>query len=241
VQLEVAPQGQPSAYVATGVTTNAPAFECPMTDSDLRSAFTHSCDKSGACWYDLNVPLIIDTTALGGSGGVGAKLANGNFNYRHISSAINLVGTNVHNCANDPNPNCYGSAYVQYDLQHDATNAGIIGYDGNAREFDFGIASINHGKALAAERYLTMPLSSGDQGLIAQAGITHIEFGGRPLDGTYRLRIWDSPDLSWSNLQDIQIILNYEYWSQIQANGNVQARKPPHVRKPIFIRPAARR
>jgi hypothetical protein len=144
------------------------------------------------------------------------------------------VGTNVHSCAKDPNPNCYSSAYLRYDLQHDARQAGILGFDGNARIFDFGTASINHGKALAAERYLTTPLSSSDQGLISQPGIQHIEFGGRPIDGTYHLRIWDSPDLNWSALQDIQIILNYEYWSQIQVSGNTgESRRPVLKRAPF--------
>jgi hypothetical protein len=239
VQLELSPNGQPSDYVATTDTTMVSALNCAMSDGDLRAGFTHNCDKSGTCWYDLNVPLIIDTTALAGAP-VGTKLAQGNYNYRYLNSAVNLVGTNVHSCTNDPNPNCYGSAFVQYDLQHDARQAGILGYDGNARIFDFGIASINHGKALAAERYLTTPLSSNDQALISQPGIQHIEFGGRPLDGTYHLRIWDSPDLNWSALQDIQIIINYEYWSQIQVDGNTQKHSPPRLKRspitPIIIR-----
>jgi hypothetical protein len=239
VQLEISPGGRPTDYVATTDTTMVSALNCPMSDSNLRAGFTHNCDNKGVCWYDLNVPLIIDTTALAGAP-VGAKLAQGNYNYRHLSSAINLVGTNVHSCTNDPNPNCYGSAFVQYDLQHDARQAGILGYDGNARIFDFGIASINHGKALAAERYLTTPLSSNDQALVSQPGIQHIEFGGRPLDGAYHLRIWDSPDLNWSALQDIQIILNYEYWSQIQVDGNRQRQRAPQLKrppiKPILVR-----
>lgn len=231
IQLEVAPSGQPSTYVTTGSTTSVTALNCPLSDAGLRAAFVHNCDSHGNCWYDLTTPFIIDTSSISSDAGLAAKLAGGNFNYRHIDSAINLVGTNVHDCSADPNPNCYGSAYIQYDLQHDATNAGIVGYDGNSRIFDFGIGSVNHGKALAAERYITMPLSSDDQQLISQPGIQHVEFGGRPLDGTYHLRIWDSPDLNWSNLQDVQIILDYEYWSQIEVNGNVQGNmRPPGLR-----------
>ena len=109
---------------------------------------------------------------------------------------------------------------------------GIVGYDGNARMFDFGTATINHGKALAAEQYLTMPLSSDDQGLITQPGIEHQEFGGRPLDGAYTLRIWDSPDLNWNALQDIQIVFNYEYWSAIQVSGNTGDAHRPLIGHP---------
>jgi hypothetical protein len=221
VQLEQGTNGQPTTYVATTNTTMVTGLNCPMSDSDLRASFVHGCDSNGACHYDLNVPMIIDTSTLDGSP-LGPKLAEGNYNYRHITAAMNLVGTNVHSCTNNPNPNCYGSGFVQYDLQHDATNAGILGYDGNSRVFNFGVAGIQHGKALTAERYLTVPLSSSDQQLVSQPGFLHIEFGGRPLDGTYRLRIWDSPDLNWSALQDIQIILNYEYWSQIQGKHGKQ-------------------
>lgn len=240
VQLEAAAQGQPSTYVATGSTTMVSGLDCPLTDADLRAAFVHNCNSTGVCWYDLTLPLIIDTTAIGGGTPLGDKLAPGNYNYRHDTIALNLVGTNVHNCANDPNPNCYGSSYVQYTLQHDASSAGILGYDGNSRVFDFGIGSINYGKALAAEQYLTVPLSSDDQALVSQPGIQHVELSGRPLDGTYYLRIWDSPDLNWAALQDVQFILGYEYWSQVQTSGNTQYivrggnQKKSH-RGPIFI------
>ncbi|HEY2511420.1 MAG TPA: hypothetical protein VGI39_11215, partial [Polyangiaceae bacterium] len=238
VQLEQAPGGQPSPYVGTQSTLQVQALNCPLSDANLRAAFHHGCDASGACYYDLDVPLIIDTSTLDGSP-LGAKLAGGNYNYRQLTAALNLVGTGVHSCANDPSPNCYGSAYVQYDLRHDATNAALVAYDGNSRLFDFGIAGIQHGKALAAERYLTMPLSSSDQALMSQPGITHVEFGGRPVDGTYRLRIWDSPDLSWSALTDVQIILDYEYWSQVQVQ-NGEARHAPQRLKRAPIHPVVR-
>jgi hypothetical protein len=136
--------------------------------------------------------------------------------------SVNLVGTGVHDCTNAPTPDCYGSAYIQYTLAHDGTNAGILDWNGNSRVFDFGIASINSGKALAAERYITLPISSDDQALLNQAGIQHIELRGRPLDGAYTLRIWDSPSLNWNRLQDVQIVLDYLYWSEIIANGNAQ-------------------
>jgi hypothetical protein len=228
VQLEVSSSGNPTPYVATSLSTMVTTYECPMTDSDLRAAFIHTCDATGTCWYDLAAPMIIDTGALNaGQSPLGAKLAAGNYNYRNVDVALNLVGTSVHTCVNDQDPNCYGSGYIQYTLNHDATNAGIVGYDGNERYFNFGVASINHGKALAAERYLTMPLATADQQLVTQPGIQHIELSGRPLDGAYSLRIWDSADLNWGALQDVQIIFDYEYWSSIIANGNVQGRHPP--------------
>ncbi len=217
-------------------------LDCAMTDADFRAAFSHACDRDGSCHYDMSVPFIIDTSALDGSG-LGTKLASGNYNYRQITTAVNLVGTGVHSCANDPTPNCYGSGYVQYDLQHDAQNAGIVGYDGNSRPFDFGVAKIAGGKALAAEQYITVPVGSNDQSLISQPGIEHVEFGGRPLDGTYYLRIWDSPDLNWSALQDVQLIVDYEYWSQIQVTQDIRHPKSLHRPpiKPMIKRSRGRR
>lgn len=233
VQLEASSTGQPSAYEETNGSHFVTGLDCPLSDSDFRSAFVHNCDPNGNCHYDLAAPMIIDTSALTGNTGLGAKLAPGNYNYRHIDLAVNLVGTNVHNCAGDANPNCYGSSYIQYTLQHDATAASIVGYDGNPRAFDFGVGSINYGKALAIEQYLTVPLSSSDQGLITQPGIQHVELGGRPLDGNYSLRIWDSPDLNWNALQDVQLILDYEYWSQVETTQGDARRLRGAGRHPI--------
>jgi hypothetical protein len=226
VQLEAAQaDGTPSTYVASGAAGFAQAYDCPPTGDSVRASFSHNCDGSGVCSYDLNLPFIVDTSQLvSGQAPLSGKLARGNFNYRHGSLAVNLVGTGVHDCANDPTPNCYGSGYVEYDLQHDGTTAGIVGYTGDVRIFDFGRATIHHGKALSAERYVTVPLSSADQALISQPGIDHDEFAGRPLDGAYRVRIWDSPDLDWKRLEDVQIVLQYGYWSQVETGQTATGR-----------------
>jgi hypothetical protein len=221
VQLEMTQAStSPSTYVQTDDSKLVTQYGCPPSDSALRSAFQHNCDASGNCFYDLVVPLLVNTEGLAGSGlPIATKLAPGNYNYRHLNLAVNLVGTGVVDCTQTPTPDCFATGYVQYDLQHDGTNAGITDYNGNTRVFDFGLASIRHGKALAAERYITAPIGSADQSLLSQPGIQHIEFQGRPLDGVYRLRIWDSPALKFSQLQDIQIVLNYEYWSEIVASS----------------------
>jgi hypothetical protein len=94
---------------------------------------------------------------------------------------------------------------------------GIVGYDREARRFDFGEGAIRHGKALTAERYLTVPLSGADTSLLSATGITKTELRGRPLDGRYRLRIYESPALRWSNLEDIQLMIRYRYWSRVTS------------------------
>jgi hypothetical protein len=224
VQLELTTGNNvPSAYVQTGDTRNVLSFNCTPSDSDMRAAFQHNCDESGTCWYDLTSPVVIDTQQLqNGTSPISGKLAPGNYNFRHVDLAVNLVGTGVHDCSASPTPDCYGSAYIQYTLTHDGTSSEILDWDGKSYTFDFGLGSIRSGKALSAERYITLPIGSNDQALLNQQGIQHIELRGRPLDGAYSLRIWDSPSLKWDRLEDVQIVLDYLYWSEVVANSNAQ-------------------
>jgi hypothetical protein len=64
-----------------------------------------------------------------------------------------------------------------------------------------------------------MPIASADQSLLQQPGILKPELRGRPLDGTYSLRIYDSPALRWEKLDDVQIVFKYRYWSRIATPG----------------------
>jgi hypothetical protein len=138
---------------------------------------------------------------------------------------VNLVGTAVKDCTNVPQSSCYGGGFIQYSLNHDAESAAIVNFMGlsgspqkSSQHFSFGIGEINHAKALTAEKYITMPISSADQSLLSQTGLTKAELRGRPLDGRYGLRIWDSPALQWNHLEDIQLVLSYHYWSPIQQS-----------------------
>jgi hypothetical protein len=185
----------------------------------FRSFFERRCEK-GACFYDLVRPITINTESLrDGESPLLGKLAQGNHNYRHLSLAVNLVGQGMLAC-DGPQGSCLGTGYVEYDLEHNARSAGILGASGEARTFDFGIGGVRHGKALAMERFLSFPLSSADEGLLQQAGVDKPELRGRPLDGSYRLRIFESPALRWERLQDVQIVLRYRYWSPINGSGN---------------------
>lgn len=217
VQLEVSPTEKATPYVTTSSTRTIVTDKCPQLGAgDVQQAFTHTCDDAGHCYYELINPILISTTNLAGSNSaLQGKLAAGNFNYRHVTVAMNLAGTALVDCSKDGSQSCYGSGYIEYTLDHDAFLVDVLGYDSNAAPFNFGSAGINHGKALAAERYITIPLSSADAGLLAQPSIEKPEFRGRPLDGSYRLRIWDRPGLTWSHLEDVQLILRYRYWSNI--------------------------
>jgi hypothetical protein len=216
VQLESSSQGTATTYTETSASRTVVATNCPRSSADLRALFVHQCDAPSSCYYDLSVPIVIDTEALrDGSSPLVGRVAQGNVNFRHVTAAINLAGTGVRDCSATPTPACYGTGYVEYSLRHEASAAGILDWNSVSRPFDFGTAIIEHGKALAAERYITMPLSAADQSLITQPGIEKEELRGRPLDGTYRLRIWDTPALKWDRLTDVQVIVKYRYWSQI--------------------------
>jgi hypothetical protein len=219
VQLEATKSnGNPTAYIDTGYTRDAYSSVCPAPSAaDLQNAFTRRCDDpSGACYYELNHPLAIDSVALQtGQSPLAGKIAQGNFNYRHLYAALNLVGTGVHSCPDGSSPSCYGSAYIEFSLDHAAEDVPILDWTKTPHYFDFRTGRVSHGKALAAERYITVPLGSDDQSLITQPGIQRIELQGRPLDGRYHLRIWDNPALRWDRLQDVQIVLQYRYWSRV--------------------------
>jgi hypothetical protein len=211
--------GLPSPYSDTGGQGGVTQYECPLTSADLRKAFVRDCDPDGTCFYDLQTPITINTQTLSSNGmSLAGKLAKGNYNFRHVDVALNIVGTGVIDCSQTGSPDCNGSGYLSYTLNDDGTNIGVLGFDRQYRRFDFGAANINDAKALTSERYLTTPLGSDDQQLINQFMKT--ELRGRPLDGTYTLRIYDTPALHFDHIQDIQVVLNYHYWSAIQAPQN---------------------
>jgi len=225
MQLEPAGAGdQPTVYIGTTWSRKYVATDCPPgASADLQSAFERRCDSTG-CFYEFGAPIVIDTLGLAtGRSKFTGKLAAGNYNYRHRTLAVNLVGTGVHDCSDESSMSCYGSGYTEYTLVHDAFDVAVVSWNGDisrtdAQHFNFGQAAIRHGKALAAERYISLPLGTADQSLVSQSGILKEEMRGRPLDGSYRLRIWENPDLHWHRLEDVQLILNYRYWSVIEPH-----------------------
>jgi len=114
-----------------------------------------------------------------------------------------------------PTNSCYGSGYVEFDLGHSAFNVPVLDYNEGVQCFDFGKGNIRSGKALATERFITLPTSDADLGLLSQPAFVKREFAGRPLSGTYDLRIKDHPALSWDQVEDIQLILRYRYWARV--------------------------
>jgi hypothetical protein len=150
----------------------------------------------------------IENGSIIGQGQIGA----GNYNYRIENMAVNLVGTNIKDCSLDPggSTSCYGNNFIPYDLTHGG-NVKIRNHAGNDLPFTFQNGRIHEGKAVAAEILLTNPLSQTNHSIIDQ--YLQSEFRGRPIQGNYTLRIYAVPSLRWENVEDIQLLLNYTYWS----------------------------
>lgn len=142
---------------------------------------------------------------------MGGQIALGNFNYRHATIAVNLVGTGLAKCDDQGSTSCYGNGFAEYTLLNSGPSR-FRNWDGTSVSLDFGVGRIEHAKALATERLITNPPSSSDEQLLS--AYVKREFMGRPLDGHYRLRIWDSGKLDWNKLEDVQIVLRYHYWTR---------------------------
>jgi hypothetical protein len=145
-----------------------------------------------------------------------AGFSKGNFNYRHKNVTVNVVGTGVKNCAQSQFPSqCYGSNFLQYSLRHEPNGPGykVRAFDGGVYEAPLFTGRIQQGKALVAERQLSNPISTADKALVSD--FTSGQLWGRPLDGRYVLRVYDTPGLNWDALQDIQVVLDYRFWTRL--------------------------
>ncbi|MBX3271616.1 MAG: hypothetical protein KF729_15225 [Sandaracinaceae bacterium] len=142
----------------------------------------------------------------------GAGFARGNYNYRIDSIALNVVGTGVRDCAAAGLPStCYSGGFVPYTLEHlgPYTVRNVLGNDYDAPLFT---ARIEQARALGAERHITNPVSSADRTLLDP--YTRYELRGRPINGTYLLRIWDEPGIDFQRVEDVQVVLGYRYWTR---------------------------
>jgi hypothetical protein len=162
------------------------------------------------CFYETQFSLSLPAIERGELIPSGS-LALGNFNYRIDNIAVNLVGSDLRDCSNASHPSsCGSSGFIPYSLQHGPPFR-IRNYWGDVYSSPLYIGNIEHAKALADERFLTNPIGTGDQSALAE--FTREEFRGRPLEGTYRLRVFDVDGLDWSQLEDVQIALRYRYWT----------------------------
>jgi hypothetical protein len=185
---------------------------CEMRCTDGRGSCAVS-EMSPLCWFETS--FSIDEASLSTVvSGTPAGFARGNYNYRIESVGLNFVGTGLRQCASGGTSGCYGAGNLAYTLVHQGDLEGNFAVR-NALDQSYPAplfpGRIEGARALAAERYLSNPTSGADDALIGP--YLRGEFQGRPLAGTMTLRIWDEPTLAWQNLEDIQIVLNYRYWT----------------------------
>jgi hypothetical protein len=141
-----------------------------------------------------------------------AGFALGNFNYRTDTVAVNFVGTAARSCADDELPStCYSAGFIPYTLVHEGPYP-VRNHEGDEYEALIFQGKIEHARGLATERYLTNPLSSADRSQIEP--YLQTQFRGRPMTGTYVLRVWDEPGVRFDGIEDVQLLWNYRFWTR---------------------------
>ncbi|MCP4693947.1 MAG: hypothetical protein GY859_38285, partial [Desulfobacterales bacterium] len=140
-------------------------------------------------------------------------LAPNNFNYRLRTVATNVVGTDVVNCSLAEAPEtCAANPWVTYDLKQ-MGEVFIRNHNGlSVRPFDIPTGKVSGGKAWAAEQVIGFPVSGAHQTALSQ--LQKVSLMGRPLQGTFELRVYDTSELDWPNVEDIQLVLGYHYWTR---------------------------
>jgi hypothetical protein len=222
----------PSAYMPTTRSGISVQAVCPDFDgSSMRERFLERrCESicpagigrdcndedaiGSACFFESSFGLGLEQIERGELI-PSAQIALGNYNYRHDLVAVNLVGTNVRDCSESEEPaTCYSNAFIPFTLVHEGDDIPIRNHDGETVPFDFERAFIEHGKALASEVVLTNPVTGSAETLLGS--YYKQELRGRPLMGHYTLRIWDDPALNWDNVEDVQLVFRYRYWTRFE-------------------------
>jgi len=142
-----------------------------------------------------------------------AGFAKGNFNYRFIDVAVNVVGVGVKDCSSSSTPStCYAGNFATYSLRHDGPFR-VRNYDGDEYDTSLFAGNLQSSKALLAERYFSNPISTSDRSLISDYWRQGLR--GRPLDGNFRLRMYDADGLNWNAVEDVQLVIRYRYWTRL--------------------------
>jgi len=163
------------------------------------------------CYYETTFGITLSELERGDKIPSG-NIAIGNFNYRTLEVGLNFVGTNIIDCTQSQTPStCYSNSFIEYSMEHGG-NVWVRNHVGDEIGFSLTNAWIEHAKGIAAEMVYTNPMTSSHSSLIAD--YMKPEFRGRPLTGQYTLKIWDSPELNWDAIEDMQFLVRYRYWTR---------------------------
>jgi len=173
--------------------------------SDCRDRALRECYWETS--FNINQNGITTGSLFGASG-----FARGNFNYRIDTVGLNFVGTGLRNCTDSTLPTtCNAAGFVPYSIYHEGPYF-VRNHKGEDFQSFLFTAAIEHARGLGTERYLTNPMSQADSQLLQP--YLRQEFQGRPLDGDFVVRVWDADGLDFNALQDVQVVLNYRYWTR---------------------------
>jgi hypothetical protein len=196
-------RGMRSKYRRYCVCLNVPDGDCGSPSADVATR---------ECFWQMSFNISLDEIERGNLI-PSNNIAVGNFNYRQARFALNFVGTNVRDCVGSNTPStCYSNAFVPYSLEQFGV-VPIRNYSGDTIWFDMPTGLIEHGKGLAAEILVTNPITSSSSGLLSSYYKDGLR--GRPLQGKYVLRVWETPELIWEAVEDIQLIFDYRYWTRM--------------------------
>lgn len=164
-----------------------------------------------ACYWETSVNISQRQIESGHQFKV-SGFARGNFNYRINSLGLNFVGTSLRSCTDSETPSaCYGGGFIPYTIHHNGPYF-VRNHQGIDFEAKLFTGAIEHARGLATERYLSNPMSDSDSSLITK--YLRQELQGRPLDGEFVIRVWDEEGVEFNRIEDVQLILNYSYWTR---------------------------
>ncbi|MDJ0765366.1 MAG: hypothetical protein QNJ97_20465 [Myxococcota bacterium] len=164
-------------------------------------------------YYVYRFRLDIDAIERGNMGQFGL-IAPNNFNYRMRTFAANVVGIDAIDCTMADDPlTCAANPWLVYDLKQ----MGQVRIRNHHKElsveaFNIPTGRISGGQAWAAEQVIGFPISGAHQGALAQ--IQRVALMGRPMQGMFEFRLYDTPEMVWNNVEDIQLILGYHFWTR---------------------------
>jgi hypothetical protein len=220
----IATRFAPGLFYNTGASRSQLVSNCLDDGTEFRrTAFTQDCVQvcpdgyEGSCDSSVASTRCAWQTSFGVSSdalqrlltGTPTGFASGNYNYRFESVGVNLVGTGLRDCGDGASSGCYSSGNVAFSLVHQGPF--FVRNDGGGIYVSpLFTGRIESARALAAERYISNPISGADQALLQP--YIRTEFAGRPLGGTLVLRIWDDDTLAFNRLEDVQLVLTYRYW-----------------------------
>lgn len=228
----------PDRFIATTAQGYA-LFDTCSTDepAEFTPEFTYQCDRvcrgglsTERCLPDEAPELvcyweypfrITEEQLLQRESGFGGGFAFGNFNYRSGEIAVNVVGTGVRDCDGPGSRACHATGTVPFSLTHEPLGEDrtylVSTHEGGSYNAQLFPGRIESARALAAERYLTNPVSGSDRALLSD--YMRRELRGRPLPGRYVIRVWDAPGVNFSAVEDIQILWNYRYFTRTAENS----------------------